>query len=130
MQTKTFIIAFLITLMGFSPALLADDFSESSFVPGFEDIPLMEGMSLAEDGTMSFDSPEGRFIQVYMSASPKASKVDITKFYEESLPPLGWQQKNGKQKSCYLREDEQLCIDISGTKPPFAVRFELKTVQK
>ncbi len=128
-KTGTFIIAFLWVVLSFSLAR-ADDFSDSSFVPGFEDVPLLEGMSPAEDGSMSFDSPEGRFIQVYMSAPQESTKKQIIKFYDESLPPLGWIREKSRNTTCYTREDESLCIDITGNKPPLAVRFELKTVIK
>ena len=120
-----------IILFTFYPSfLMASDFTEEAFVPGFEDIPLMTGMTYPEDGTISFDSPEGRFIQVYMNSSDNFSRENIEGFYSESLPSLGWQRLKGSKNNCYFRDDEQLCIDISGKNAPFVVRFELKTIER
>lgn len=114
----------------FAVCLCHSAFAEQpeAFVPGFEDIPLMPGLIETNEAITSFDSPSGRFIQVYMVADKDLSITKIRNFYKESLIPLGWKQ--AQKTSCFDREDELLCIYVSGAEKNLIVRFELNTVTK
>ena len=118
---KKFYLLAAFIFFGFAQNASADD-----FITGFEDIPLMEGLQEQEDGITGFDSPSGRFIQVILKADENTSADKIKTFYDENLSALGWQTKD---KSCYDREDERLCLKISDSQPSFVV-FELHSVTK
>lgn len=90
------------------------------FIPGFEDIPLMDGLAQIEDGVTSFDSPEGSFTEVNLHAEPRIKAEHVFAYYGAVLPALGWQKSTG---NCFEREGESLCIFYESG----IVRFELKS---
>lgn len=89
-----FLIA-LVFLFGFSQA----------YLPGTEDVPLMEGLELVEDPII-FDKLEGRLVT--LQAQGTISQKDITQFYAKTLPNLGWKKKTD---FLYVREGE--CLKFS-----------------
>lgn len=123
-----FSFLFLPFLLVPSFATEVDTLQDDVFVPGFEDIPLMQGLTEAGESVASFDSPSGRFIQVYMVADKTLKKTKILSFYKEALIPLGWEKT--KTPYCFKREDEVLCLDISGEVGNLIVKFELNSVAK
>jgi len=90
------------------------------FIPGFEDVPLMDGLAQIEDGVTSFDSPEGSFTEVNLHAEPRIKSEHVFAYYDEVLPALGWQKISD---NCFERESENLCIFFTKG----IVRFELKS---
>jgi len=95
------------------------------FVAGLEDLPLMPGLSEVEESTVSFDSPEGRIVEVYAEGAVDGGRV-LT-FYDETLPQLGWTPEGGGN---FRREGEMLRIEIisegeGGEGEGIAVRFSL-----
>ena len=105
--------------------------TDSVFMSGFEDLPLMNGLKQSEDTALTFDSPGGRIIEAY-AQSDEIEKQKIMDFYDKTLPQLGWTRLKKKSKSnsfSYIREGEELTISVDdGT--PATVRFELKTKEK
>lgn len=100
----------------------------SSFMAGFEDLPLMDGLKQAEEASVSFDTPSGRIIEAY-AESEKIGKQQIVDFYDKTLPQLGWKRRRASAKTAspsYVREGEELTISIEAG-APIAVRFELTT---
>ncbi|MFK7865856.1 MAG: hypothetical protein AB8B77_00275 [Alphaproteobacteria bacterium] len=77
------------------------------FVPGSEDIPMMETMRPLENGVMYFDSAAGRVVESQLVSDQLPSA--IFSFYETTLPALGW---NMTDKNHYRRAGEQLIIDV------------------
>ena len=97
---------------------------------GFEDLPLMDGLKQTDEEAVSFDSPSGRIIEAYAQSS-KTGKKEITDFYNQTLPQLGWRRISAAKgkTAAYSREGEILAISIDdGT--PISVRFELMTREK
>jgi hypothetical protein len=101
-------------LLAVSPALA--DYSEA-----IEDLPLMPGMVEKKDDVLIFDKPDGRIVET--SIETDAPPAEVKKFYEESLPPLGWHTLS---LSLYAREDETLKIKIERKDETTLVRFVLK----
>lgn len=100
----------------------------ASFMAGFEDLPLMDGLKQAEDAALSFDTPSGRIIEAY-AESEKIGKRQIVDFYDKTLPQLGWKRSKASAKTAspsYVREGEELTISIEAG-APVVVRFELTT---
>jgi hypothetical protein len=96
-----------------------------AFVAGFEDLPLMPGLTQILDAGVVFDTPSGRIIEAY--AEGPVGREEVAAFYARTLPQLGWQAVRGTQ---YLREGERLRVEISGGEEsqagvPVTVRFYL-----
>lgn len=100
-------------------------------MPGFEDLPLMDGLKQSEEAPVSFDSPGGRIIEAY-AQSDRIEKQEVMDFYDKTLPQLGWSRlkKETKQSSfSYMREGEKLTISVDDGVSA-TVRFELMTMEK
>jgi hypothetical protein len=80
----------------------------TQYVDGTEDLPVYSGFVVNKDGNVSYDSVDGRIVEASYS-SPKASIVEVRKFYDETLPQLGWNKKN----NVYERDGETLKVNIS-----------------
>lgn len=93
-----------------------------AFLPGFEDIPLMEGLISDTDEGMVFDTPEGRIAEA--SAKGNVSRKKVLEFYAATLPQLGWLPDG---KGGFKREQETLTLEISNSKTSQRiVRFQIK----
>ena len=91
--------------------------SHASFVEGLEDIPLPEKVTQIENGSLSFGNEEIRLFEAYFSAE-KQNFADIVKFYNETLPQMGWQKKSkNKQNILFERDGETLEITKESEKP-------------
>ena len=91
--------------------------AKASFVEGLEDIPLPSGVVQVENGSLSFGNEEIRLFESYFSADKQKFET-ITKFYEETLPQMGWQKKDkNNQKIFFERDGETLEISKESEKP-------------
>ena len=57
------------------------------------DLPIMPALSVESALGFAFDSPSGRIVMVF--ASSAAAAPDIMRFYNESLPVIGWMGVDG-----------------------------------
>ena len=73
------------------------------------DVPIMHGLSIEPELGFAFDSPNGRIVMIFASATAPASK--IMDFYGSTLSQLGWVGGNGN----WVREEEKLKIMIVQT---------------
>lgn len=94
--------------------------AQTVYLTELEDVPLMPGLSEVEDAGVVFDKPSGRIVEVYAHGS--VSREEVTAFYREALPQLGWRPQDG----IYLREGEALEIDFLGADGDLAVRYTLQ----
>ena len=90
----------LILLVWILPAG-ADD-----FLPGTEDIPLMDGLEQVEEDA-SFDAPEERMVLV--NARTTVPPVRVSLFYRKALKNLGWKEVKRDQ---YERGSDSFKIQI------------------
>ncbi len=95
------------------------------FLSGFEDVPLMPGLTADEEAGLVFDSPAGRIVEAY--AVGEVAWADVITFYTASLRSLGW-RREGEGK--YTREREELRIDRFGSDGALTVRFTLAPRQQ
>ena len=103
--------------------------AKASFIEGLEDIPLAEGVTQIENGSLSFDNEEIRFFESYLSAE-KQKFDNVIKFYKETLPQMGWQKKNeNKDKILFERDGESLEITKESIKP-LILRLIVKSKQQ
>ena len=100
--------------------------AKAAFVEGLEDIPLAEGLSLTENGSLSFGNEEIRLIERLLTSQTKNFQ-DVKKFYIETLPQMGWQEKeNLENKISFEREGEVLEFNMESGKP-LIVRLTVKS---
>jgi hypothetical protein len=91
-----------------------------SFVPGFEDVPLMPGLRVVSNSGHFFESPAGRLIEI--SASGAVARPDVNRFYQETMPALGWQRSDD---GSFERTNEVLLIESRGHSGNVTVTFRL-----
>lgn len=109
-------------------------FAAEAYLSKIPDVPLMSGMTLENASDVSsfeFDKAEGRIIDETAKASG-LTQQDVAKFYQNSLPPLGWTlKKTDAQTQRFVRNGEQLIVkweQIKGGEK--RVRFGLSPEQK
>ena len=101
-------------------AVLSAPASAQDFVPGFEDLPLMRGLSPIAGSGHVFDSPAGRLVESH--ARGAVTRADVITFYRESLVALGWSETGPGQ---FRRENEILRIEAAGRDGNLQVLFRL-----
>ena len=115
----------LLCLMGLLVAFHAPARAEVLHAPVFfealYDVPVMPGLEEVKDQAMLFDKPDGRIASV-VAASKTLNASDITRFYDESLPQLGWKKMSQNQ---YVRGKDRLVMDLTKTPPLTVVHFTL-----
>ena len=92
------------------------------FLPGTEDIPLMDGLKNVEE-TASFDNPSERLLLV--SAETTIPSKKILSFYQQNLQNLGW---NRKTDTLFYRGDDSFSIEINSNRGVNQIQFRLKQV--
>jgi hypothetical protein len=80
-----------------------------SYLSAIADLPLPDGLTEQADKSTVFDAPLGRIITAYATGTVAAD--DVRDFYDDALPPLGW-QKTGE--GSFRRKAEVLKIDVLG----------------
>ena len=119
MKKSLFVLSFVILL-------LCSLTVRAEFVEGLEDVPTPEGVTQIENGTLSFGNDEIRLFEAYFSATDKKFG-EIKKFYEETLPQMGWiKKKNDKQKILFERDGETLEV-AEESKKPLILRLVVKS---
>ena len=100
--------------------------SAAEFAEGMEDIPIMQGLVQIQNNNVSFGNEETRFIEIYVSG--KGVKFDeVSSFYKNTLPQLGWKFKNNKGGVLHFERDMEV-LDIAREEvSPLLVRITLKS---
>ena len=111
-----FLLALVLAVPGTAPA----QETEAGFLPGLEDVPVLEGLIVDENGAVVFDSPSGRIVEIF--AAGPVDRGSVLEFYGATLPEMGWQALAGDK---FQREKEQLTIDFFGSGGNLSVRFTL-----
>ncbi len=108
------LLCYIFCLLCFSSSIA----SARDFVAGFEDIPLMDGLEQIDSADISFGNEETRFIEAQLQAPDGCTFANVQKFYQETLPQLGW---SGEEKNATLskfrRENDILEIAKIGNSP-------------
>lgn len=81
------------------------------------DVPVMEGLAELPESALLFDKPAGRVAEV--TAKGLVKKAAIIRFYDETLPQLGWSVIGS---GVYSKEGEKLMLIFL----PEAVIFRLE----
>lgn len=71
-----------------SPVLLGPAMAQEKYLDAVEDMPLMDGLHETGEGGMVFDKPNGRIVRTI--AEGRVGLTSARRFYENTLPQLGW----------------------------------------
>ena len=69
-----------------------DALAAGKFVYGFDDLPLMPGMTEIPGADVSFDTASGRIVIAFARSAVDQKK--IMAFYDTTLSQLGWRKKS------------------------------------
>ena len=94
------------------------------FIAGVEDIPVMPGMTADDDASTAFDTPTGRIVEAYAAGDVTGEAVQ--RFYQETLPQLGWTRTGALE---FQREGEKLTLELIERAAPLTMRFRLSPSQ-
>ena len=94
--------------------------AEEGFFSTVNDLPLMPGLSEIEAATTVFDKPGGRIVEAY--AEGRAQPQAIWRFYDRTLPQLGWQRRS---RGRFVRDGELLSIQVTAAGQSRTVRFSI-----
>lgn len=103
-----------------APAYGQEPAPGGGFVAGVDDLPLMAGLAEDPEAGIVFDKPSGRIVEAY--ASGQIAPEAVVRFYEETLPQLGWEQLGAL---AFTREGEVLRITLTREDGGVRVRFFL-----
>jgi len=93
----------------------------AGFLSVYEDLPLPAQLTEVTGSGLSFDSQDGRIVEV--EAKGKTDKQSVLSFYASALPQLGWSVEGPGQ---YRREQEILRLDVvEAGKGQVTVRFKV-----
>ena len=90
------------------------------FLSRLEDLPLAPGLSEDAAAGLSFESAAGRIVEAY--ARGNMTEAQVLKFYEETLPQLGWTADNERQ---YRRGGERLRLELTPSGQGLTVHYSL-----
>ena len=115
--------------IGFFLFVLFFSFSNAfaaEFVEGMEDIPLAEGLQQITNDDFSFGNEETRLVEAYVT-SKKLKFSDVSDFYVDSLPQLGWNYQGNRGDSLLFYRDGENLEVVKEAVNPLIVRITLKT---
>jgi len=93
------------------------------FIDALGDIPLMPGLALRADETVSFDTPDGRIARVTAIAEKRElTERAILDFYRRALPNLGW--SGGPSR--FVRDGEALTVGVRRRNGRLEANFSLR----
>ncbi len=95
----------------------------AAFLPGTEDIPLMDGLTVSEDGAFDFDTPGGQILNV--TATGTKTPEQIQSFYAETLTALGWRETGRNGVTEYQRDGDILQVSITSEAGETTASFSL-----
>ena len=98
--TSLYLSILAIATMALLPHAYAQEQSRTQtlFLQGIADIPLMIGLEELYDQTIQFDKPSGRITEVStLVIDPKLTHAEILRYYQDTLPQLGWTMPQTQQ---------------------------------
>lgn len=116
-----------ILIMLFAINLLIANAYATSFIDGFEDIPLVEGFRQINNQNFSFGNEEGGYTEAVLWAKKGKTFNDVIQFYVETLPKLGWGLKNKSDKALVFTRDNNTLEILRQETRPLKVRISLKS---
>ena len=113
---KKFVIILSLCFAVVSAAMAQD------FIPGTEDIPLMNGLIIDDNETVSFDTPAGQIMTIVANTSK--SQNQVLSFYATTLTSMGWQKIT---PYFFQRGQDELSLSTTKNGGKIQVKFQLTT---
>ena len=89
----------------------SSELTTTEFVKGSQDIPLLDGLGMASNGDLNFDSNSGSISNIDYNTNIDLEEVQ--NFYLKTLPEMGWRLvKNDLNHSKFVRETESVEINF------------------
>ncbi|MEQ1784466.1 MAG: hypothetical protein ABMA14_24200 [Hyphomonadaceae bacterium] len=98
----------------------------TEFLRAIDDVPLVSGLTEVADPVV-FESDQGRVVRT--SAEGHVGGAEISSFYRQTLPALGWKPVAG-EAGVYERESERLTLRVREPAKSSPVRVEFELVVK
>ena len=109
-----------------SPEAPVVESDQPQFAKVIDDLPLMPGLFLKQDGDVLFAEPSvGRIAET--EATGTVDVDDVYRFYRKTLPQMGWKSVDARS---FRRESEILRIDVKADGKETTVFFSLKPADK
>ena len=90
---------------------------KADFLPGTDDIPLMDGIALSDTTDFAFDTPAGQILM--FDGRTERTPAQIRAFYDKTLTALGWSLV---KRDFYGRGTDELRLSFPGKGQ---VRFDI-----
>jgi hypothetical protein len=114
-------LLFRLGFIGSAAAFAATAVSAADvFLSRLEDLPLAPGLSEDAAAGLSFDSASGRIVEAY--ARGVLTEDQVLRFYQETLPQLGWTADSERQ---YRRGGERLRLELTRSGQGLTVHYSL-----
>lgn len=94
--------------------------ADGDFLRDVEDLPLAPGLAEDSSGSLAFDTAGGRIVEAY--AHGDVSENQVLRFYQETLPQLGWAAESARQ---YHRDGERLRLSVTRGTGGIIVHYSL-----
>jgi len=98
----------------------------TEFLRAIDDVPLVSGLTETADPVV-FESDQGRVVRT--SAEGHVGGAEISSFYSQTLPALGWKPVGG-ETGVFERESERLTLRVREPANNAPVRMEFELVVK
>ncbi|MDR1697165.1 MAG: hypothetical protein LBR41_03020 [Rickettsiales bacterium] len=96
----------------------------SEWLPGFEDVPMMENTYVIQGAGFSYSQPDGKIVVEDIS-SDSVTRRQFQRFFSDALRELGWKlESNRRAGQKYTRDSDVLTIEIL-SENPLKARFSL-----
>lgn len=115
---------FLMSLVG--SLILIGSAKAVPFIEGFEDIPVMKGLSQISNDNISFGNEESRFVEAILTSS-KVGFKSVEKFYTSTLPQLGWTYQGKRGETLIFYRDGEALEIVKESVKPLNVRITIKS---
>ena len=100
--------------------------SAIEFIEGLEDIPIANGLKQQPLDDISFGNEESRFVEAILSGQ-KVRFASVEKFYQDTLPQMGWHFQGRKKNSLYFYRDREILEITRENIQPLTIRITVKS---
>ena len=98
----------------------------ADFINGLEDIPVMNGLEQQHSDAIAFGNEESRFVEATLIGN-KIKFASVEKFYQDTLPQMGWIFKGRKKNTLTFYRDRET-LEISRIeRNPLTIRITVKS---
>ncbi len=99
----------------------------TSFVEGFEDIPLMDGLKQISSQDFSFHNEETGYTEAMLGATKRYKFADVKEFYGDILPKFGWNPITSESNRAVFHRENDILEISEMQKSPLKVLISLKS---